>query len=70
MTQNPKIDDSLLQKLWTKAVGTKGYKKSEWKELEAAFHRLSVYQKEAEERINNLLLKLEECELNRKRRIK
>ena len=26
--------DNLLHRLWTKAVGTKDYDKSEWKELE------------------------------------
>ena len=31
------MDDTLLHRLWTKAVGTPDYDKSEWKELEAQF---------------------------------
>jgi hypothetical protein len=36
------IDDSALHVLWTKAVGTDGYDKSQWKALEKDFHRLAA----------------------------
>lgn len=36
------INDTPLHKLWTLAVGTDGYNKADWKELERRFHALAV----------------------------
>ena len=39
MTKGKKtFDDGILHKLWTKAVGTDGYDKEQWKELELLVH--------------------------------
>lgn len=50
MKAMPKRWHELLNQLWTKAVGTEGYEKAEWRELEAILTQAAQLNERTKER--------------------
>lgn len=58
--RKPLFDDTILHRLWTKAVGTPDYDKEEWMELEKLVHTGIITQLKNEHEKTKLRRKVNE----------